>query len=296
VKADRASATARLIAAATVLCEFDRDESGRAPAGAAEWCAMFLSTSRLDRLLLRSVRSWVGRVVWRALERATLPNIVDHWMRRKREIDRFCRNAAIEGFTQLLVLGGGLDSLAFRMNRHRVFPSVLSADHPATLRVINTALENSQTDPLYDGGVHRLAIDLTNGDLPTLLYSAKGFDGSAKTLIVIEGVLMYLRESEVCNLLRAIAMLPLPSKRMIGSWMRGEPGAPIGFRGQSGLITRWLGKRSEPMLWAGTPTDLPALLETLGWQNRALLNISEIDVTKPNRERVEGEWLFVAES
>jgi methyltransferase (TIGR00027 family) len=296
VKADRASATARLIAAATVLCEFDCDENGRAPPGAAEWCAIFLSTNRLDRLLLRSVRSRVGRVAWRALERATLPNIVDHWMRRKREIDRLCRRAAGEGFTQLLVLGAGMDSLAFRMNRHRAFSSVLSADHPATLMVINTALGNSRQVHLYDGGVHLLAIDLTKGDVPAILCSARNFDGSAQTLIVVEGVLMYLRETDACNLLRAIAVLPLPRKRIIGSWMRSEPGEPIGFRGQSGLITRWLGERSEPMLWASTPTDLPALLQTLGWRNRALLNMSEIDVTTPNQHRVEGEWLFVAES
>jgi methyltransferase (TIGR00027 family) len=296
VKADRASATARLIAAATVLREFDREANGRAPAGAAEWCAMFLSTNWIDRLLLRSVRSAVGRVAWRAVEQATLPNIADHWMRRKREIDRLCRRAAGEGFTQLLVLGAGMDSLSFRMNQARIFQSVLSADHPATLKVVHTALNLSRNVSLEQGDVTLLAINLSHGDITATLCAAGGFDASANTLIVAEGVLMYLREADVRDLLSAMADLPLARKRVIGSWMRSEPGEPIGFRGQSGVITHWLGKRSEPMLWGSTPTALPVLLQSLGWRIHSLSNISEIECTKADRNRVEGEWLFVAES
>lgn len=42
--------------------------------------------------------------------------------------------------------------------------------------------------------------------------------------------------------------------------------------------------------------DLPVFLQNLGWQTRSLLNISEIEPAIHDNPRVDGEWLFVAES
>jgi hypothetical protein len=49
MKAGQASATARLIAAATVLCGHDLAAADLVSPGAAGWCEEFLSTSRADR-------------------------------------------------------------------------------------------------------------------------------------------------------------------------------------------------------------------------------------------------------
>ena len=90
MKADKASATARLIAAATVMCAHDAKTADLVAPGASEWCEAFLSTSRADRWLLSSARSGVSRAAWRLLERATHPGIVRHWMTRKKWIELDC--------------------------------------------------------------------------------------------------------------------------------------------------------------------------------------------------------------
>jgi hypothetical protein len=67
MKARRASATARLIAAATVLCAHDPSAADLVPTGASDWCEEFLSTSRSDRWLRASARPTATRAAWRLL-------------------------------------------------------------------------------------------------------------------------------------------------------------------------------------------------------------------------------------
>ncbi|MFI4914965.1 MAG: class I SAM-dependent methyltransferase, partial [Phycisphaerales bacterium JB060] len=199
MKPDRASATARLIALATVMRESD------APAGAAPWCARMLSTHRADRLLLRSVRHPIGRSFWNAVERLTLPGMIAHWLRRKREIDRLASNAAAEGFTQLLVLGAGLDTLSWRLAEAGVFEHVVSADHPATLAAVERAVAPTSLVTL-------VPIDLADGLTDSV---AAALDPNAPTLVVAEGVLMYLTEQQVERTLSDIANLPAPRVRLV---------------------------------------------------------------------------------
>jgi len=54
-----------------------------------------------------------------------------------------------------------------------------------------------------------------------------GFEADADTLVVVEGVLMYLCEVKVRKFLNAVSEMPTPRTRMIGSWMRVEPGRKL---------------------------------------------------------------------
>lgn len=261
----RASATARLIALATVMRE------GDAPAGAAPWCARMLSTHRTDRLLLRSVRHPIGRAFWGVVERRTLPGMVAHWLRRKREIDRLARQAAADGYTQLLVLGAGLDTLSWRLAGARVFARVVSADHPATLAAVERAVGRT-------GLVTLAPIDLADGLSQDLVAA---LDPNAPTLVVVEGVLMYLREQHAERVLAGIASLPAPRVRLIASFMVDRPGQPIGFTNQNALVRPWLANRGEPMRWATTDEPLDATLERLGWNTRAFIGLDAADGPPP---------------
>ena len=88
MKAHGASATAKLIAASTLLLDAEaRDlaqvgERTRA-AATAGWSRRFLSTSARDRWLARSAASRWTRWAWRWLERLTHPGIIEHYARRK---------------------------------------------------------------------------------------------------------------------------------------------------------------------------------------------------------------------
>lgn len=276
MKEGRASATARLIALATVMREHD------APVGAAPWCARMLSTHRTDRLLLRSVRFPPSRVLWRAVERLVLPGMIDHWLRRKREIDRLARCAAADGFTQLLVLGAGLDTLAWRTAEAKAFERVVSADHPATLAAVERAVAPT-------GLVTLVPIDLADG----LSYRAiDALDPRAATLVVIEGVVMYLHEPQAERVLADLASLPVPRVRLIASFMVERPGQPIGFTNQNALVRPWLASRGEPMLWASTDERLHTTLDGLGWRTRTFVGLDTADGSPPG---LPDERLLVAD-
>jgi methyltransferase (TIGR00027 family) len=261
-----------MIAAATIMQSLG-EKGVIPPDGASAWCEQFLSTNRSDRTLLCSVKSSLGRKFWRRLETICLPGVVSHWMKRKREIDRLACDAASEGFTQLVVLGTGLDTLAFRRDHERTFARVIAADHPATLAVIRTALKVNASSQSQTR-VELLELDLQSADTQSLLPKSSLFDSSSPTLIVIEGVLMYLPERTVEQIFKSIAEFPNPRVRLIASWMLAEPGQEIGFRGQSGLVGGWLRRRKEPMLWGSTPPILQAMLRDTGW-NSQIIDLSK---------------------
>jgi O-methyltransferase involved in polyketide biosynthesis len=182
------------------------------------------------------------------LEKLLLPGAVNHWLARKREIDRLARQAHADGFSQLLVIGGGRDTLALRMAAEGLFTRIIFADHPATLSSL----------PVLDPRVERVPWDLTSDEpLPTI--------SPAATLVVIEGVLMFLPPPIVSVLLQRIAKMPVPRVRLIASWMVERPGQPIGFEEQSRFLTAWLRWRGEPMLWATTRERFTELLRVTGW-------------------------------
>ena len=194
-------------------------------------------------------------MIARGIERLLLRGIVDHWMRRKREIDALARMATAEGFGQLLVLGGGLDTLAWRNAEAESFARIVIADHPATLAAVRQAaapLPRMALAPLdLRDGITREVID--------------ALDPAADVLVVIEGVLMYLPEHSVERVLRDIACLPNPRVRLVASWMVKRPGAHIGFGGQSPVVGRWLTRCGEPMEWAAIPEDLDRLFAKCGF-------------------------------
>ena len=214
-----------------------------------------------------------GRLWWRGVERLALPGIMSHWMRRKREIDRLARDAAAEGFSQLIVLGAGLDTLAFRLGAERLYERVISADHPAALGIVRIALGSGAECHSAPRTVELLALDLVDDDVCDVVTATPAFDSGRATLVVIEGVLMYLAEPAVSRVLRSLARLPAPRVRLIASWMLAEPGQPVGFRGQSPLVPAWLRGRSEPMLWASTPATLPSFLNGLGWVASEIIHL-----------------------
>lgn len=256
--AGKASSIARLIALATIM---HRDQ---APEGAAHWCSRLLGHSRSRRALLSLLQTKPARMIARGIERLLLRGIVDHWMRRKREIDALARVAATDGFSQLLVLGGGLDTLAWRKAEAESFARIVSADHPATLAVIRRAVARPPRMTLAP-------LDLRDGIAREVIDA---LDPAADVLVVIEGVLMYLPEHSVERVLRQIACLPNSRVRLVASWMVKRTSAHIGFGGQSSIVGRWLTRCGEPMEWAATPEGLDRLFAKCGFASAQQIRLN----------------------
>ncbi len=261
MKAGQASATARLIAAATVLCAHDPAAADLVPPGAASWCEAFLSTSPADRWLRASARPAATRAAWRLLERATHPGIVRHWMLRKRWIESRVRGAIAAGPLQVVVLGAGLDTLGVRLASERPDIRVVEIDHPATLAVKRSVVERK----LAGCGPILAEADLSRDDAMGSLLPAGVIDRSLRTVFLAEGLLMYLPEPRVRSLLRELATATDAGSWLVFSFMVEREGGAIGFEPRSALVSWWLSMKDEPFRWSLAPARAEVFARELGW-------------------------------
>lgn len=251
MKSDQASSTAKLIAASTILLASDPRTASLVAPGARALCERFLSGCAADRLLARSASFAPTRWLWRVVERMVLPGITAHYWHRKRWIERRCRESIAEGFRRVVVIGAGFDTLALRLAAE--FPRIdwIEIDHPATQR--------AKCEALGDGlapNLRFIAVDLAADPLPT-----EFFDDGRATLVIAEGMLMYLAEADIDRLFLALSTLRAPSTRMVFSFMSKWADGSAGFLPRSGWVERWLAWRSEPFTWSIEPQRIRSFLQ-----------------------------------
>jgi methyltransferase (TIGR00027 family) len=101
--------------------------------------------------------------------------------------DEFFRSAAADGIRQMVILASGLDSRAYRLD-WPAGTTVYEIDQPQVLEYKSTTLSDNGVTPSADR--RAVAIDLRQ-DWPGALRAA-GFDSTAPTAWLAEGLLMYL--------------------------------------------------------------------------------------------------------
>ena len=112
---------------------------------------------------------------------------------RCRYIDDYLKEFMKSGMTQLVILGAGLDSRAYRNELHEGVVKVFEVDHPATqLSKIEQVKKVFGKIPSH---VTYIPIDFIDETLDKLL--TYGFDRSLKTLFIWEGVTPYLNKESV---------------------------------------------------------------------------------------------------
>jgi methyltransferase (TIGR00027 family) len=120
---------------------------------------------------------------------------------RTRFIDEALERAVARGVTQVLILGAGLDSHAYRCRQLLSSTRVFELDRPTTLdykrRRVNEALGAAPENLTY------VPMDLGEPIPATLVRH--GYDLSLRTFILMEGVSMYLQETALQSTLQFIA-------------------------------------------------------------------------------------------
>jgi methyltransferase (TIGR00027 family) len=161
--------------------------------------------------------------VHRALSAVSL-GLTQHVALRTRAIDDALRDGIAHGAAQLVVLGAGLDSRAERLPElegARVF----EVDHPSTHRFKAERLRRAGTRSRALT-VARVAIDFERDRLHDVLCAA-GFDPTARSFWIWEGVTVYLTPEAISATLRAVAELSAPGSRLAVTYTRpgGRPAA-----------------------------------------------------------------------
>lgn len=138
--------------------------------------------------------------LWFAVERR-FPGTTDTVTSRIRFVDDCLQKCLQSGIDQLVLLGAGYDSRAFRFEALRT-KRVFEIDHPATQRRKKEIVVNIFGH--LPGHVTFVPVDFENAQFMPKLYEA-GYHSDLKTLFIWEGVCKYLTPGAVDRLLDMIS-------------------------------------------------------------------------------------------
>ncbi len=130
------------------------------------------------------------------------PGVGGYLLARCRYIDDYLDNCLRNGIRQLVILGAGFDSRAYRLGQLKGRVKVLEVDHPATQKVKREKL--IKIFGQVPAGVALVPVDFNTQKLEDRLRES-GYDGSLKTLFIWEGVVYYLTPEAVDGTLAFIA-------------------------------------------------------------------------------------------
>lgn len=129
-----------------------------------------------------------------------LPGMVNSGIARVRYFDDFVKKSVDEGFEQLVILGAGYDTRAYRIERLKML-KIFEVDHPDT-QSLKTDTIKKIFNSLPDHVVY-VPINLATENLGRKLVGT-GYDQSKKTLFLMEGLLYYLSPKVVDEILSFI--------------------------------------------------------------------------------------------
>ena len=192
-----------------------------------------------------------------------LPGQFEAFAHRKAFCDRQVRDGIGDSVTQILVLGDGYDTIGWRLAPE--FPGVnfFEIDHPATARLKAKGIDAmGKRDNLC-----LIAEDLGKRKLADVLKINDSWDHPARTVIVAEGLVMYLSPEAVRDLFCQCAVIAGVGSRIAFSYIpTGADGRPDAGR-WTGLML-WLQKvAGEPWTWSIRPEELGLFLAETGWAN-----------------------------
>lgn len=261
---DQPSNTATSIAASLTLLRHRRDAAALVREDEQELyrIAVHEVGGTVSGMLKRCERSEALRRIARFMHRRLAAGFALHVATRKRAIESQVLAALETGCSQLVVVAAGFDTLAPRLAQRHPAVRCVELDHPATQRFKLAALRRAGPMP---PNLFLHAADLSRVTLGDALAASAGFDRATATVMVVEGLLMYLTPEQVRGLLCAAAGLPNSEVRLIATFMEPRADGRIGFANQSALVDWWLRRSGEPMQSAVSPEGMAALLHECGW-------------------------------
>jgi methyltransferase (TIGR00027 family) len=162
------------------------------------------SEAVLNALELDSDRAWASLGVRRGFAQAIHA--------RTRHIDAVFEESVKAGASQVVILGAGLDSRAYRFRELLRQARVFEVDFPPTQEYKKKRVrEVVGSLPTH---VSFVPIDFTKQDLATVLNDA-GYDRTKKTVFVWEGVTFYIPEEAVDATLRFVASNAASGSRIV---------------------------------------------------------------------------------
>jgi methyltransferase (TIGR00027 family) len=199
-----------------------------------------------EKLLVASGAAEARTVRWSSSQRMVavykafdwmLPGQFEAFAHRKAFCERQVRDGIGAGATQILVLGAGYDTMGWRLAPEFSGVKFFEIDHPATARLKAKGIyAMGQRDNLC-----LIAEDLGKRKLAAVIKASESWDRNAQTVIVAEGLVMYLPPEAVRDLFCQCAVIAGIGSRIAFSYIpTGADGRPDA--GQWTGLMLWLQK------------------------------------------------------
>lgn len=238
---EKPSHTAQVVAAYRAIGAHDPDEKIRNPDYLAE---KFIGSGFLETIGLSSDFELSRKL----LKTRRVMSFVYYYVNaRTHHIDTVLKKVASEGVKQVVILGAGYDSRAYRFRK--VFPDVkfFEVDLQATQAQKKKRLtEIFGSTPDWVGYA---PIDFNTQSLEDVLKEA-GYDETKKTFFVWEGVTMYITEGGVDSTLRFIAQHSAPGSSVVFDYThRSMIDGDFSKYPEAQMMLQILAARGEPYIF-----------------------------------------------
>ncbi len=144
------------------------------------------------------------------------PGVMGFLTVRERHIDEYLKTCLAGGVQQVVILGAGYDSRAYRFDEFQHSVTVFEVDHPATQQVKLKRLQKVFGE--VPAHVTYVSIDFNTQTLEQRLREC-GYDEHAKTLFIWQGVTQYLTPESVNSTLAFVTRHSAPGSSIIFDYM-----------------------------------------------------------------------------
>lgn len=182
---------------------------------------------------------------------------------RSRYTEDTLEQALTRGVRQLVILGAGLDSFAFRRDDLRDVLQVFEVDHPASQRWKRNRLAELHMD--VPPNVSFIPVDFERQAMPEELCSGR-YDPGQPTFFSWLGVTQYLTEDAIFGTLRYIASAA-PGSEVVFEYTRLEALQGPNDRDYLTLVKAVTSSRGEPFVSEFDPRRLAIRLREMGFSS-----------------------------
>lgn len=224
--------------------------------------SLLVASGLVNATVVRWLRSRRMVPIYKAFD-WMMPGQFEAFAHRKAFCTHQIKKGIHEGAIQVLNLGAGYDTTGWCLALE--FPDVefFEIDHPSTAQLKKRGVEKMGVRD----NLHLIAADLTKQKIVEILTAQKAWKKSGQTVVLAEGLLMYLPDTAVRDLFTQCTAMTGANSRIVFTYVStradGRPDA-----GPLTMLILWTLKLTgEPWLWSIQPEQLNPFLGRLGWRN-----------------------------
>ena len=235
MRTDKPSKTARKVALNIVTLGSRREIEEVLPPGIVDATATLLvEAGAVGRRSVLFSRSQMAVGLYLAFD-WMMPGQFEAFAHRKAFCERQVRQGIEGGAGQVLVLGAGYDTLGWRLAPEFAGVNFFEIDHPATARLKAKGIK-AMGRPT---NLHLIAEDLSERQLVDILQANPTWNSVSPTVIVAEGLLMYLPPAAVGALFEQCAAITGVGSRIAFTYVGTQPNGRPDAGPWTGLVL-WL--------------------------------------------------------